>query len=459
MTHQIQKKQLPLRAGRWLIVGLLLLLLAACGAGDQQASDTPTADAVAATEAPTTAPPAPPTETPTPEAEAAAPTDIPPTDTPIEEDINEDIDTADLVTALEATIPIRPEGGTDGFDGINVFAADGIDGQALWVAHSYGIRVFMPDEIPHFVAIYESADGAWNEIARIELECADYVDEAGVNQVTIAPESLWFTVDGGAGAHSGCFDLLRWDGATFVDLIQGFNSSPGAGDVTDLDGDGQNEVVLNATDPYIFCYACGVRLYAAQVLRWDGAQLTPVTLTELGEDAAADVREANNRAVALANADLYNQALPLIEETATLAPEDAVVHWNAQLIRLYAENRLAYVDGGYPILSYVFYGDYAAAVDLMRDLTPVEIFSAESPLIMGTPAEGWIPEMSQYLVSFADRAIAADPELAHAYFLRAWGRYLSDPGDPAIETDLAQAATLTPEDALLQAADEEITVP
>ena len=439
----------------WWLIGLLILTLAACGPADvvepqspdvviAEVTATPEAEAEQATATPVAEVEAvEATATPEPESEPAVQTDP----------------TA-LIESLLATIPLRPEGGTDGFDGVNAFsvAGPGADNE-LWIAHSYGIRVFQPDLISHFVALFDDVDGEWIELARIELECADYVDATGVNAVDISEDTLWITVDGGAGAHSGCFDLLRWDGVEFVDLIQGFNSSPGAGEVTDVDGDGQLEVVLNATDPYIFCYACGVRLYAAQILRWDGTQLTPVTLAPLPEDAPADLRDLNNRAVALAEANLYPAALSLIEEALTLAPEDPTVYWNAQEIRLYAENRLAYVDGGYPILSYVFYGDYAAAVDLMRDLSPAEIFSLESPLIIGSPAEAWVPELSQYLVSFADQALSVEPELAEAYFLRAWGRYLADPSDPAVTSDLAQAAQLAPEDTLIQRASEEIAAP
>ncbi|MBI1295386.1 hypothetical protein GC175_10575 [bacterium] len=434
------------------IFGLLMLLLAACGPADAvepQSPDIVVAEVTAMPEAE----PEDASATPRPEAEAAEATAIPAP----ESDPAVQSDPTTLIQSLLATIPLRAEGGTDGFDGVNAFSIEGPGADnELWIAHSYGIRVFQPDLISHFVAIFDDVDGAWTELARIELECADYVDATGVNAVDISQDKLWITVDGGAGAHSGCFDLLRWDGAEFVNLIQGFNPSPGAGDVTDVDGDGRVEVVLNATDPYIFCYACGVRLYAAQILRWDGTQLSPVTLTPLPEAAPADLRDLNNRAVVLAEANLYPTALQLIEEALALAPNDPTVYWNAQEIRLYAENRLAYVDGGYPILSYVFYGDYAAAVNLMRELTPAEIFNMESPLIIGGPAEAWVPELSQYLVSFADQALSVETELAEAYFLRAWGRYLADPSDPAVAADLSQAAQLAPEDTLIQTASQEV---
>ncbi len=435
------RSQEPARPGRrigyWAIFGLLALFIAACGpmaipSGGATVTELVTPNVE--TESPAATATESPVETSTPE----SPTSGEP-------------DTQALRQSLEETIPIRAAGATDGFDGVNIFTVDAPDGSPLWVAHTYGIGVFQPELIKHFVALYDLMDGAWNEVARIELDCPTYVDEAGVNAVDISEDALWLAVDGGAGAHSGCFDLLHWDGATFSTMVQGFNASPGAGEVTDIDGDGQLEVVLNGTEPYVFCYACGVRLYAAQILRWDGSQLTPVSLTLLPESADPTVRDLNNDAVELASADLYHHALPLIEEALTLAPDDPIVYWNAQEIRLFAQNRLTFaVNGAYPILGFVFYGDYAAAVNEMRPFGPSEIFDLESPLIVGTPAENWVAELSQYLVSFADQAIDAQPDLAEAYFLRAWGRFLTDPTDPAVVDDLEQAANLAPDDLLLQ---------
>jgi hypothetical protein len=355
-----------------------------------------------------------------------------------------------LMVSLTDTIPLRSEGGDSGFDGVNIFAVETpADAPRLWVAHTYGIRSFDP-LIDHFVALYTYADGSWNEVARHDLECPDYVDMAGVNQVAISPDSVWLTVDGGAGAHSGCFALLRWEGEELTLAVQGFNSSPGAGDVADLDGDGQLDVILNGTEPYIFCYACGVRLYAAQILRWTGEELVAVELARLPEEEDATLRALNNDAVALAEASLYPDALALIREALTMAPDNDLVYWNAQEIELYAANRLFYAEeGAYPLLGYVFYGDYAAALDEMRGLAPEAIFSLESPLIVGTPAEMWVTELSQYLIQFASGALDVQADLAAAYFLRGWGRFLADPTDPAVLDDVAQAALLAPDDLLI----------
>jgi tetratricopeptide (TPR) repeat protein len=363
---------------------------------------------------------------------------------------NSDVDIESLMESLAETIPLRGAGSDSGFDGVNIFALNApVGAPDLWVAHTYGIRPFDP-LLNHFVALFGYSAGAWTEVSRLELECPDYVDAAGVAQVEISPEIVWLTVDGGAGAHSGCFALLRWDSAALEIAVESFNSSPGAGEVTDVDGDGQNEVLLNGTEPYIFCYACGVRLYAAQILRWTGDALVAVQLTNLPETEDATLRAINNGAVALAEASLYPDALALIRQALTMAPDDERIYWNAQEIELYAANRLFYAEeGAYPLLGYVFYGDYAAALEEMRPLTPEAIFSLESPLILGTAAEMWIGELSQYLIMFADGALAVQPDLAEAYFLRGWARFLADPNDPAVLTDVAQAAQLAPYDPLI----------
>ncbi len=364
-------------------------------------------------------------------------------------------ETDTLIATLEEGLPLRSETVNEGFDGVQVMALQSPASMPpLWIAYSYGIRSFDPT-INHFVALYTPGVDTWMEVARLELECADYVDQNSIEQVQISADSLWLTVEGGAGAHSGCFSLLRWDGTTFAEAVTNFNSSPGAGSVEDLDGDGQPEVVLNYTDPYVFCYACGVRLYMAEILRWDGETLVSVELTPLAA-GSAEARAANDRAIALAQASLFPDALALIKDARTLAPDDASVYWNAVWIRLHAENRLAHVDGGYPLLSNLFYGDYAAALASLREFEPAQIFSLESPLIVETPAQGWVDAFSQYLVSFASDAIAVQPDLAAAHFLRGWGYFLAGAADLAV-VDVQAAAALAPDDAFYVAAADYLT--
>ena len=103
----------------------------------------------------------------------------------------------------------------------------------------------------------------------------------------------------------------------------------------------------------------------------------------------------------------------------------------------------------YPLLSNVFYGDYAAAVDLMRPYSPEQVFSPDSPLIAGTVAEGYAGIVRDTVVTSTDAALAVRPDLAEAYFLRGWAEYLVDPDNTQARDDVHQAAALRPGDAFL----------
>lgn len=343
----------------------------------------------------------------------------------------------------------------------------------LWALYSTGMRNYELDPTPsHFVAIFTKDDAGWRELARIDLDqqpaedtllvepLPDYIDPSGVQQVAIEPSRIWLTVDGGAGAHSGVFQLLSFDGQTLQLELASSAASPGAGSIADVNGDGQNDVLLNATDPYIFCYACGVRHPGFQVHTWLGDALAQIELSALmmGQRGTPP-DEANSAAVALAQAGLWHDALTKIDEAVALAGDDdpptpsGSLRWNQALIRLNHDAQLAAIeDSAYPLLNQVFYGDYAAAVDLMRAYNTEDIFSTPSPLVTGTAAEGWQPELSGYLLSSADAALAVQPELAPAYFVRAWGQFLADPASPQVAIDLARAAALAPDDALYTAA-------
>jgi len=241
-------------------------------------------------------------------------------------------DEADLPQVFADSLGIVLQPGSGRWEGVEVLRV----ASSLWVAFTTGFRPFDPIK-NHAVGVFTQEDGVWVELGRVELECSDYVYRRSVRQVSLDQASIWLAVDSGAGAHSGCFDLLRWDGAQLTIAASGFNSSPGAGDVQDVDGDGQPEVVLNNSDPYVFCYACGLRLYDITILRWNGATLKPVELTRLPGDTVADLRQANNRAVDLAAASLFPAALPLIDQALGYAPSDERVYWNHQLIHALAQ--------------------------------------------------------------------------------------------------------------------------
>ena len=104
----------------------------------------------------------------------------------------------------------------------------GADETPLFAAHTHG---FPSDNAPfrQKVSIHTEGPAGWTELGRVELECAELLNESSLEQVKIDPAEVWLTVEGGVGAHSGCLELLRWDGETLAVVISGFSSSPDAG--------------------------------------------------------------------------------------------------------------------------------------------------------------------------------------------------------------------------------------
>jgi len=353
-----------------------------------------------------------------------------------------------------------------GISEVNVLPLTVTEGsQPLWAVSSFGFRNFETEQY-HFVAIYTYDDAAWQELARLELaespESFDvgpgYLSENSVTQVFIEPSRIWLQVEGGFGAHGGTYHLLSFDGKTLQVEVANLSPSPGAGSLADLNDDGTLEVMLNTTDPYVFCYACSVRKVAFQVLTWDSPNqrmfelsIQPMLMGQQGHPA----RKPTNRAVELAEAGLWKDALAKIIEAKEVAAQAAeptdswTLEWDYVLIKLHADAMAEEVtQSPYPLLSNIFYGDYAAALDLMRPYTAEQIFSPESPLIVGTVAEGWEETLSDWIVGSTNLALEAQPDLAAAYFLRGWATYLVKPDSPEAQADIERAAELAPEEPL-----------
>lgn len=394
-----------------------LLVLAACGApaapGTSTPDDRPTAP------------------------EAAPPTATTPPSVP------DPTLAADLAAHFAQTVPtVAPETGR-----VQARPLPG-GGPQRWVAHTTGLRSFDPP-VPHVIALFERDGAQWRELGRLDLPSdADYLDEQAVQPTSVAPGRLWLTVESGIGAHGGCFDLLSYDGTTLRGEASGCGASPGGSTLADINGDDIQEVLLDQSDPYVFCYACGVRDVHFQLLAWDGQQMREVTLTPAAPDAPAEV----GRAILLAEAGLWKQASEAIAALPQPTTQDGT-GWNIALIRALAEAKNpAGREGGYPLLAHLFYGDYRAALATVRGHTATEIFNPNSPLIVGTPAEGWTAELSQRITSAASAALplldGSPEEAAAAHFLRAWATFLVTPTDPAILTDLEAAAALTPTEPL-----------
>ncbi|MBI4321527.1 MAG: hypothetical protein HY675_23790 [Chloroflexi bacterium] len=326
----------------------------------------------------------------------------------------------------------------------------GGDGRPLWVAYTYGLKDYLSGP-SHFVAVYTYDDARWQELGRLELKDPDvgYVARSTVKRVPVEPSGVWLEVPGGVGAHGGVYYILRFDGRQLKTEASAAGSSPGVGNLSDLDSDGVLELIIDQSDPYVFFYAASVRLYNVALFRWDGSRMAEVKLARLSDSAPADLRRLVDAAIDHANAELWKDAGALAGQILALRPSDQTARWDALLIRKIAEGRAIWAkDSPYPLIEQVFYGDYAATLDIMRKYSPAQIFDRKSPLIVGTSAEGSRDQLEKWILESADKAIAFKPDLAAAYFIRGWSHYLKNPGSAAALADVKKAADLTPSDRL-----------
>ena len=72
------------------------------------------------------------------------------------------------------------------------------------------------------------------------------------------PGPAWIVLRGGWGANGGAFLLLDIAEDRLQPRFARLEAFPGSTTLEDLDGDGRPELVLDETDGYVFCRACGV---------------------------------------------------------------------------------------------------------------------------------------------------------------------------------------------------------
>lgn len=320
-----------------------------------------------------------------------------------------------------------------------------------WLVYSTGSRMFDNPPQQHFAAIYEHRDSGWRRISRVDLMNPDYLAEGSVVQVNIEPTHYWIAVESGVGAHGGCFDLLSFDGSNLKDEESNCASDPAAGSVQDLVGDGTGEVILNTSDDYVFCYACGIRVASYKVMRWNGTALAEIKAETLTNSTVVGLKQTNDQAVELFNHSLLKDAHTAIEKAYALDPTNETVKWNRVLINLHADTRRQVaMDSQYPLLANLFYGDYDAALKVLRPHTLDDILSdpKTSPLIAGTVAEGYADALTAYITSTTTLALEADPNLAGAYYLRGWALHLAGGHDSQVVADIEKSVMLSPTDTL-----------
>ncbi|MCB8946032.1 MAG: hypothetical protein H6658_19985 [Ardenticatenaceae bacterium] len=434
-------------------LGMLLVWLAACGSGGETAVLEPTA--IASTHEETAAVPPTPTLVAPAAADEAAPTvavatetAVPPTPVPPTPTF---VPTVTPPPAPVDEAQIRQELQTLAFPaGIyeGVYAFPLPQDPHVWLVHSVGFRPYETVS-NHAAALYRYVDGQWQELARVELVTPDILYEEAIAAVDLGDGRYWFEEYSYVGAHGSCYELLRYDFAALDVVISNCHSSNASGGIGDLNQDGRPDLVLNQTIDYVFCFACGVRYPYYDVLEFVDGEWQPVTVRLLPDDAQVDMRNFNNEAVRLYNLGLFKQA----EETINLIVGDVpLVLWNQAIIRLHAEDaRFQAQNGPLPVLGQIFYGDYAAALDMLRVYPPVELFTLQNnPLLVGTVAEGWEDTFAEWVTSTTVSVVEGQPDMASAHFLYGWGLYLLDATDSRVMGELETAVSLDPTEPLYQ---------
>ena len=327
----------------------------------------------------------------------------------------------------------------------------------LWAVFTTGSVGDYPT-ITHFLAIYTLNGNGWQEIASITFGEPNYVENSSVRQIRVSDDYIWLELFGGVGGNSSQYKVLRFDGEQLHVEIDHFRTRHGGFDLSpiDLDNNGMLDFILSPIENYVFCLReCDVRYYKFLVLRWNGEVFAEVPLTTLHPSTPAELRELNDRAVELANAGLWKDALSTIREARAIdynSPRNPYVAWNEFIINLHAEAMFKHTweDGpnNYPLLATILYGDYDRTLDIMRDYPVEKLFSSECPLIIGTLAQGWQKELNEWIQKTTELALTAQPELATAYFLRAWSSHLVNPSNTQILLDLERAVELVPDEVL-----------
>ncbi|HUX87124.1 MAG TPA: hypothetical protein VMW65_08990 [Chloroflexota bacterium] len=417
-----------------LILVLLVVLPFFAGCAQVTAASVPTSTGSAPTIPPATS--------------TAAPTTVP-TETGVRPLV------ATVTARLPPVVTVAPPG--RGSLGIRAVAAiplgPGPSGELLFAVVSQGMRNFSTHQ-EQFVAIYARSVTGFRMLAQLELPSSDFIGPGALKQVHLDARQVWLQVSSGAGANSGCFDVLRFGGTALHGEAHQCLADPNRSALADIDGDGVTDVVLDQSDNLIFCHACGVTRFSFKVLDWNGSTMVPLNLTPLPVSAPADLRNPTNRAIQLARAGLWQEAEATIAPVSarTTAAKDPVLAADAGLIRLSAETFAKQAQNGpYPLLDNVYYGAYPAALNVMRPMTPAQIFNPQTPLVVGTVAHGFEKSLEKQLMTTTNQAIGAEPNLAAAYYLRGWAAYLANPKDPQVLSDVRRAAQLAPSDPLFTA--------
>ena len=327
----------------------------------------------------------------------------------------------DLIRHVEMSVLFPPTGFGSG-EVLATFplAGDLLDGRPFW-ASSVRLESGM-----YGIVVYERSGRGWREVARRRSRSHYYTAAVPVR---IEPANAWIVAKGAVG-RVPTWEVLRFDGESVHEELVGNWADIMLFDV-DLDGIFE---ILGEDICYRWCE--GERARSVGLYRWNGAEMTQVRLEALSAGSASDatvVVAANNRAVELAGAERWAEALAVVDGTRARVTESAVFGRNAGLIDLNAP-----VPDGYPwrwerFTDYVFAGLWAEAVDLFRHKPILPDFFATFPPYIDEYMDLLPSVRAAFDVTTAARTVA--PALPEIEFLHGWAAYhLRAWADPSMES-------------------------
>jgi len=361
-------------------------------------------------------------------------------------------DAPDATALAATTIALMPATATPDASGLTaslqgdvvvVALSNGAEGQ-FFATISKGMMENMDD--PHPLTIYQKKGSEFVKITQYDYTNGEYIGDLELLP-NPDPTHMLFIVHGGVGAHSSFGNVFSFDGKT-LQLVLETQSDAGGGALTiqDVNGDGVLDAIGDATDYYVFCYACGVRIYSDTVYTWDGTAFVEQKLIA-SNDATIQ------KAIDYANAQRWNMVTKLLP---TIAPATTDADkWNVALLTHWSTIRKPQTDDAFPFLSAVYYGDYDAAVAMLQAVGAKDAANPKGKWFAGPIAEGidvatdtsideFRVTLFDNVVQFSTMALTQDDSLTSARFLRGWAKTLVNPRDPAGLKDLQAVATLDP---------------
>jgi len=361
-------------------------------------------------------------------------------------------DAPDATALAATTIALMPATATPDASGLTaslqgevivVALSNGAEEQ-FFATISKGMMENMDD--PHPLTIYQKQGTEFVKITQYDFTNGEYIGDLELLP-NPDPTHMLFAVHGGVGAHSSFGTVFSFDGKTLKSALE-TQSDAGGGALTiqDVNGDGVQDAIGDATDYYVFCYACGVRIYSDTIYTWDGTKFIEQKLTT-SSDATIQ------KAIDYAKVQRWNMVTKLLPTI--IAPTTDTDKWNVALLTHWSKLRMPQTDDAFPFLAAVYYGDYDAAVAMLRAVGTKDAANPKGKWFAGPIAEGidvatdtsideFRVTLFDNVVQFSTMALTQDDALASARFLRGWAKTLVNPRDPEGLKDLQAVATADP---------------